>query len=106
MELAACDRTRYQLLGVEGYHANCQDNLHTALKELGVDFDFTPQPWNLFTNFPIGPNRTITLQEPDTKPGDNIVLRAQMDAYIVVSACPQDIAPVWNLSDILAEVGR
>jgi uncharacterized protein YcgI (DUF1989 family) len=108
MELAACDPVRYQLLGVKDYHANCQDNLHAALKELGVDFDFTPQPWNLFTNFPIAPDRTITLRDPDTKPGDNIVLRAEMDAYFVVSSCPQDIieAAGLNPTDIRAEVGR
>src|SRR5256712_14039523 len=26
--IAPCDRERYGLLGVEGYHANCRDNLH------------------------------------------------------------------------------
>jgi uncharacterized protein YcgI (DUF1989 family) len=107
MQFAACDVTRYELLGARGYHANCQDNLHAALKEFGVRLDFTPQPWNLFTNFVINPDRTFTIRPPDTKPGDYIVLRAEMDAYVVVSACPQDLLPVCggNPTDIRVEVG-
>jgi uncharacterized protein YcgI (DUF1989 family) len=33
--MAPCDRWRYGLLGVEGYHDNCRDNLHSALANLG-----------------------------------------------------------------------
>ena len=108
MQAAACDRFRYQRLGAQGYHANCLDNLHAALKDLGIDFDFTPQPWNLFTNFIINSDGTLTLKATETKSGDNIVLRAEMTAYIVVSACPQDIAPTNanNPTDIQVDVWR
>ena len=51
MHFAACDRYRYRELGFEGEHASCTDNLHKALARLGIPLDFTPQPWNLFTNF-------------------------------------------------------
>ena len=90
MLIAACDVTRYQELGVKEEHANCQDNLHAALKTKGIEIGFTPQPWNLFTNLPLTPDRKITIAAPDTKAGDNLILRAEMDAYIAVSACPQD----------------
>src|ERR1700689_938302 len=33
--VAACDRWRYELLGCQGYHDNCTDNLAAALGELG-----------------------------------------------------------------------
>ena len=46
--LAACDRYRYELLGCEGYHDNCTDNLAAALAELGMTPPETPSPWNLF----------------------------------------------------------
>jgi uncharacterized protein YcgI (DUF1989 family) len=90
MLLAACDITRYQQLGVKEYHVNCQDNLHAALKEKGIELGFSPQPWNLFTNFPVTPDRKIIITAPETKAGDNLILRAEMDAYIAISACPQD----------------
>jgi uncharacterized protein len=108
MQYAACDPSRYRQLGVKGEHASCQDNLHKALQRFGIRLDFTPQPWNLFTNFFINPNGTFTIKSPETKPGDNIVLRCEMDAYIVVSACPQDLNPTCggNPTDVKVEVGR
>ena len=108
MQYAACDPTRYAELGVEGYHASCQENLHLALDDFGIVLDFTPQPWNLFTNFFINPDGTFTIKAPESKSGDHIVLRAEMDATIVVSACPQDQNPTCGgqPTDIRVEVGR
>lgn len=34
--MAACDQRRYELLGVVGYHRNCQDNLVEGMLALGV----------------------------------------------------------------------
>ena len=108
MQYAACDPTRYAELGVEGYHESCQENLHLALGDYSIVLDFTPQPWNLFTNFFINPDGTFTIKAPESKPGDHIVLRAEMDATIVVSACPQDQNPTCGgqPTDIRVEVGR
>ena len=108
MQYAACDPTRYEQLGVTGYHESCQENLHKALAPFGLRLDFTPQPWNLFTNFFINPDSSFTIKPPETKPGDNIVLRVEMDAYIVVSACPQDRNPTCggNPTDIKVEIGH
>lgn len=95
MQYAACDIYRYRQLGWDeakyGYHANCQDNLHLGLADLGLELSFTPQPWNLFTNFFLHPDGRFEVKAPATKPGDNMTLRLEMDAYIVISACPQDM---------------
>jgi uncharacterized protein YcgI (DUF1989 family) len=40
--LAACDRYRYELLGCDGYHDNCTDNLAAAMAELGLTPPETP----------------------------------------------------------------
>lgn len=108
MQYAACDPTRYAELGVEGYHESCQENLHLALGDYGIVLDFTPQPWNLFTNFFINPDGTFTIKAPESKAGDHVVLRAEMDAFVVVSACPQDQNPTCGgrPTDIRVEVGR
>ena len=108
MQYAACDPTRYAELGVEGYHESCQENLHLALGDYGIVLDFTPQPWNLFTNFFINPDGTFTIKAPESKAGDHIVLRAEMDAFVVVSACPQDrnLTCGGRPTDIRVEVGH
>lgn len=108
MQFAACDRWRYLELGAKLPHASCTDNLHLALDSLAIRLGFTPQPWNIFTNFFLNPDGSFTVKAPETKPGDNIVLRAEMDAYVVVSACPQDMNATCGgvPTDIQVEVGR
>lgn len=107
MEFAACDKYRYLELGANESHANCTDNLHKALRELGLSLPYTPQPWNLFTNFFLHTDSSFEIRAPSTKPGDNLTMRAELDAYIVVSACPQDMNATCgeNPTDILVEIG-
>lgn len=92
--LAACDRYRYALLGCSGYHDNCTDNLAAAMAELGFDPPETPSPWNLFMNIPVGAGGSLSFQAPVSKPGDHVLLRAEMDCVVVFSACPQDVVPI------------
>ena len=92
--LAACDRYRYELLGHEGYHDNCTDNLASALAELGLAPPETPGPWNLFMNIPVGPDGEVGFEPPVSQPGNHLVLRAEMDCVIAFSACPQDMVPI------------
>ena len=91
MLLAACDPTRYALHGVVGHHASCQDNLRRAMADVGVPDVEVPQPINLFMNTPVvDAEGTIGWFPAETAPGDHVVLRAELDLHLVVSACPQD----------------
>ena len=92
--MAACDAPRYRLLGVEGHHDNCRDNLHAGLAALGVKVPATPSPLNLFMNIPWTPDGTLAWAEPVSTAGSYVVLRAEMDLVIAFSACPQDILPI------------
>ena len=92
--MAACDAPRYRLLGVEGHHDNCRDNLHAALAALGLAVAATPSPLNLFMNIPWTPGGALAWAEPVSTPGSYVVLRAEMDLVIAFSACPQDILPI------------
>jgi uncharacterized protein YcgI (DUF1989 family) len=92
--LCACNRYLYEELGCTEYHRNCEDNLHEALSELGLAIPFTPAPLNIFMNVPVLPDRSLTRLVPETKPGDFVRLRAQMDVIIALSACPQDITTI------------
>jgi uncharacterized protein len=92
--IAACDLWRYQGLGCKEYHDNCTDNLHAAMKELGLKAPETPSPLNLFMNIPWKQNGEITFEAPVTKPGDTVTFRAECDLVIAFSACPQDMLPI------------
>lgn len=92
--IAACDVWRYQGLGCKEYHDNCTDNLHAAMKELGLKAPETPSPLNLFMNIPWKQSGEITFEAPVTKPGDTVTFRAERDLIIAFSACPQDMLPI------------
>ena len=94
MLCAACDPTRYQGLGVAGWHASCQENLLGAMRQLGVERVEVPQPINLFMNIPIGADAELGWLPARTRPGDSTTLRAELDCYVVVSACPQDLVQI------------
>ena len=101
--IAACDRYRYELLGCPDYHDNCTDNLAAALVELGLTPPETPSPWNLFMNIPVKSDGSLTFEPPVCKPGDYVLLRAEMNCVIAFSACPQDIVPINGVDCIPTE---
>ena len=92
--MAACDRHRYTLLGHEGYHDNCTDNLAAALAELDLQAPKTPSPLNLFMNIPWTLTGALQFAQPLSKAGDHILMRAEMDLIVAFSACPQDMLPI------------
>jgi uncharacterized protein YcgI (DUF1989 family) len=92
--LCACNAAIYREHGVAGYHRSCADNLHEALAAIAMDVPFTPAPLNLFMSVHVRNDGTIERLLPASKPGSSVVLRAEMDAVLVFSSCPQDVTPI------------
>lgn len=94
MLIPSCDSARYAELGVSGYHDSCHDNFTGSTRALGLDRrPIVPAPINLFMNVPIGDNGVIDIAPPVSRPGDRVTIEALADVVLVLSACPQDIAP-------------
>lgn len=98
--VAACDVWRYYGLGCAGYHRNCTDNLAEGLAELGLTAPECPSPLNLWMNIPVLADGRIDWQPPVSKPGDHVLLRAEMDCVVAMSACPQDMIPINALNPV------
>jgi uncharacterized protein len=92
--IAACDQERYRLLGHQGHHDNCTENLHAALAEIGLESPETPAPLNMFLNIPVTEAGAMEWEESVAPPKSHVVLRAEMDLVIVFSCCPQDLVPI------------
>jgi hypothetical protein len=92
--MAACDDYRYGLLGCTDYHDNCTDNLFAALRSIGLSAPECPSPLNLWMNIPVDGEGNTAWGIPASKPGDYVVLRAEMDCVVAMSCCPQDILPI------------
>jgi uncharacterized protein len=104
MLFPACDPARYELLGHEGHHDNCRENFHAALGELGLERPAAPSPLNLFMNVS-SEGGELALLPPESGPGDHVVLRAERDVVVVLSACPQDMVPINGPAMVPHEVG-
>jgi hypothetical protein len=94
--IAPCDNERYGLLGCTHYHDNCRDNMHAGLAELGLFVPYCPPSLNTFMNIPWRQDGALEWGNCLCKPGDYVVFRAEMDAIVVFSACPQDMLPINN----------
>lgn len=97
---AACSPERYIQLGASPDHHNCANNLYNAVKTHNdpaydkfvqfLEFGWTPDPLNLFMNVIVKGNKLENLA-PQSRPGDYVVLRADQDCVVFMSACPMDV---------------
>ena len=97
----ACASKYYDDIGYPG-HANCSDNFNGALAQHGVDGRPGWMAVNLFFNTNIDAHGVLISDEPWSRPGDYVLMRALTDIVCVNSACPDDTSPAngWYLSDI------
>ncbi|WP_229710021.1 DUF1989 domain-containing protein [Novosphingobium indicum] len=68
-------------------HRGCFGNLAEALASWGITEDQIPVAFNCFMNVPVHGDGSIEVLPPPSRPGDRIVLRAQEDLVIGLTAC-------------------
>ncbi|MPQ67905.1 MULTISPECIES: aminomethyltransferase family protein [unclassified Pseudomonas] len=97
----ACAARYYESQGYFG-HDNCSDNLSRALAPHGVKARAGWPAINFFFNTVIDAHQQMTLDEPWSRPGDYVLLKAMNDLVCGSSSCPDDIDPAngWNPTDI------
>jgi len=97
----ACSAKYYDDIGYPG-HVNCSDNFNGALSPHGVTGRAGWMAINFFFNTGLDAHGVLYSDEPWSRPGDNVLLRALTDLVCVSSACPDDTTAAngWNLTDI------
>ena len=97
----ACTAKYYDDMGYPG-HVNCSDNFNAVLNPYGVEARLGWMAINLFYNTGIDDRNQMYFDEPWSRPGDYVLMRALKDMVCVSSACPCDIdsANGWNPTDI------
>lgn len=99
MLITTCDALRYEFFGHVGYHANCADNLTTALRRMGHEIPVIPQAVNFFARSCVAADGHLTSPPNTVPPGAHVELEALMDLICVVSACPFDLeVKGWEVS--------
>lgn len=102
--IPSCDAARYRQLGAAA-HDNCHDNFLSAVARFGPEAPAgVPAPVNLFMNVPVAGDGSISIEPPVSGAGDAVTLRALVDLVVVLSACPQDLAPTNGIGATPADV--
>ncbi len=101
MFLTACSPKFYEDSGYFG-HISCTDNFNQILSKHGIQRKSAWPAINFFYNTQVEPCGTISMDEPWSRPGDYVLMRAQKDLLCASSACPDDIDPSngWVPTDI------
>ena len=97
----ACAARYYESMGYFG-HANCSDNLSRELAPYGVRARPGWPAINFFYNTGVDAHDQLTMDEPWSRPGDHVLLRALDDLVCANTSCPDDIDPAngWMPTDI------
>ena len=97
----ACTSRYYDDMGYPG-HVNCTENFNHALAPYGVRPRKGWEALNYFYNTNIDHQNQLYLDEPWSRPGDYVLMRALTDLVCVSSSCPDDIdaANGWDPTDI------
>ncbi len=97
----ACTARYYEDLGYPG-HVNCSDNINKDLSQYGIRPRAGWSAINFFFNTMLDDSNTIGMDDPWSRPGDFVLLRALTDLVCVSTGCPCDIDPAngWNPTDI------
>jgi len=103
--LLACTAKYYEDMGYPG-HANCSDNFNRAIAPFGVAPRAGWPALNFFYNTFVRADGTIGSDEPWSRPGDYVLLRALTDLVCASSSCADDIDPAngWQPTDIQVRV--
>jgi aminomethyltransferase len=101
----ACQAKYYEDMGYPG-HVNCTDNFNGQVKPYGIAERKGWEALNFFYNTAFDSDHLLVLDEPWSRPGDHVLLRAMSDLVCASSACPDDIDPAngWETTDIHVRV--
>src|SRR3954469_4261031 len=103
--LTPCSRETFEIIyNHEGHHPSCLENLATNLARFGITADAIPTTLNIFMNVPVAVDGTIKVLPPLSKAGDSIVLRAEMDLIVGLTACSAEMSNNYRFKPIGYEI--
>jgi glycine cleavage system T protein (aminomethyltransferase) len=101
----SCYPRYYDDAGYPG-HVNCSDNINAELSRWNIRPRVGWPSINFFFNTMIDDQHVLSIDDPWSRPGDFVLLKALTDLVCVSTACPCDIdaTNAWNPTDIQVRV--
>jgi uncharacterized protein YcgI (DUF1989 family) len=87
-----------------GHHPSCFENLVKGLAPFGIAPDAIPTTFNVFMNVVVLPSGELNILPPKSRAGDYLLLRAEMDLVVGVTACSAELSNNGSFKPIEVEV--
>ena len=103
--LTPCSPETFQIIYKHnGHHPSCFENLVSALSAYGISPDSIPTTLNIFMNVEISSSGELRILPPRSIAGDHVLLEAEMDMIVGVTACSAELSNNGRFKPIDIEV--
>lgn len=103
--LTPCSPETFQIIYKNNEaHPSCFHNLATHLAPFGIPPDSIPTTFNIFMNVEVDPAGELKILPPRSRAGESIVLRAEMDLIVGLTACSAEMSNNYSFKPIGYEV--
>jgi uncharacterized protein YcgI (DUF1989 family) len=86
------------------HHPSCFENLWRSLAPFGIAPDAIPTTLNVFMNVVVLPTGELQILPPLSRAGDYLLLRAEMDLVVGVTACSAELSNNGSFKPIDVEL--
>ena len=86
------------------HHPSCFENLTTHLAPFGIAPDAIPTTLNVFMNVEVAPSGELRILPPRSRAGDYLLLRAELDLIVGVTACSAEFSNNGSFKPIDVEI--
>jgi len=91
--LTPCSPDTFRIIyGTTDHHPSCFENLARNLAPFGISPDVIPTTFNIFMNVVVAATGELQILPPPSRAGDHILLRAECDMIVGVTACSAELS--------------
>jgi uncharacterized protein YcgI (DUF1989 family) len=103
--LTPCSPETFQIIYKNhAAHPSCFANLASHLEPFGIAPDAIPTTFNIFMNVEVDGKGELKILPPRSKAGDSILLRAEMDLIVGLTACSAEMSNNYRFKPIGFEI--
>ncbi|GAC1491792.1 MAG: urea carboxylase-associated family protein [Vulcanimicrobiaceae bacterium] len=99
--LTPCSQETFEIIyGVRDPHPSCFGNLRDAFAAYDIAPEAITTTFNIFMNVEIAADGALTVAPPLSRAGDRIVLRAEMELIVGLTACSAEMSNNYSFKPI------
>ncbi len=103
--LTPCSPETFQIIYKNNEpHPSCFGNLAANLAPFGIVPDSIPTTFNIFMNVEVDATGELKILPPRSKAGESILLRAEMDLIVGLTACSAEMSNNYRFKPIAFEI--